>query len=55
MNKKIIVTKFLLYSFIGIFMFFISIKIGDRNTIPIDHLVKFILKIPHLQIYMELL
>ncbi|WP_338941776.1 YjiH family protein [Fusobacterium nucleatum] len=31
-------------------MFFISIKIGDRNTIPIDHLVKFILKIPHLQI-----
>ena len=31
-------------------MFFISIKIGNRNTIPIDHLVKFILKIPHLQI-----
>jgi len=31
-------------------MFFISIKIGDRNTIPIDHLVKFILKIPHFPI-----
>lgn len=47
MKKKGVIIKFLLYSFLGIFMFFISIKIGDRTTIPIDHLVKFILKIPY--------
>lgn len=50
MNKKITVIKFLLYSFIGIFMFFISIEIGGRKTIPIDHLVKFILKISYFPI-----
>lgn len=28
-------------------MFFVSINIGDRRTIPVDHFVKFILQIPY--------
>ncbi|RVU55614.1 YjiH family protein [Anaerosphaera multitolerans] len=39
--------KFILFSLFGIFMFFISIQIGDVKTIPIDHLVKAILRIPY--------
>lgn len=31
--------KFLLFSAIGIFMFFIPISIGSKSTIPLDHLV----------------
>ena len=31
--------KFLVYSAIGIFMFFVSITINGKTTIPIDHLV----------------
>jgi nucleoside recognition membrane protein YjiH len=34
--------KFILLSFIGIFMFFISIEINGKTTIPLDHLVTFI-------------
>lgn len=31
--------KFLIYSFIGIFMFFIQITINGKSTIPLDHIV----------------
>lgn len=31
--------KFIFFSLIGIFMFFIPITIGDKSTIPIDHIV----------------
>ena len=31
--------KFLVYSVIGIFMFFITITLNGKTTIPIDHLV----------------
>lgn len=34
--------KFLVYSAIGIFMFFVSITINGKTTIPIDHLVTFV-------------
>ncbi len=33
--------KFISYSFIGIFFFFIPITIGDKSTIPLDHIVTF--------------
>lgn len=36
------IAKFLLYSMVGIFMFFIPIKINNKSTIPIDHIVTFI-------------
>ncbi|WP_035901314.1 YjiH family protein [Fusobacterium necrophorum] len=48
MNKKKAIILFFIYSLIGIFMFFVPIKIGVRKTIPIDHLVKAILKIKYL-------
>lgn len=47
MQRTKAIWKFLIFSILGIFMFFISIQIGDRNTIPIDHIVKTILKIPN--------
>ncbi|WP_124059062.1 YjiH family protein [Vaginisenegalia massiliensis] len=38
--------RFICYSLIGIFMFFIPIKIGELDSIPLDHLVGWVLKIP---------
>ena len=38
-NSAANIFKFLVYSGIGIFMFFIPITIGKAETIPIDHLV----------------
>lgn len=38
-NNSVNIFKFLVYSAIGIFMFFISITINGKTTIPIDHLV----------------
>ncbi|MBU5485554.1 YjiH family protein [Clostridium sp. MSJ-11] len=44
--------KLLVYSAIGVFMFFIPITIGKNTTIPIDHIVNIIRKIPYYnQIY----
>ncbi len=34
--------KFIVLSLVGIFMFFIPIKIGGTSTIPLDHLVTFV-------------
>lgn len=39
--------KFLLYSFIGVFMFFIPIKLRGSRTIPIDHLVNMLKALPY--------
>lgn len=39
--------KFILYSAIGIFMFFVPITINGTNTIPVDHIVNFIKTIPN--------
>lgn len=37
--------KFICYSLIGIFMFFVPVTIGGKSTIPIDHLVTYITKL----------
>lgn len=34
-------TQFLGFSFVGVFVFFIRVKIGDQVSIPIDHMVAF--------------
>lgn len=39
--------KFVVYSLLGVFMFFVPITVGEKNTIPLDHLVTLLLKIPH--------
>jgi len=31
--------RFFLYSAVGLFMFFVPVTIGEKNTIPLDHLV----------------
>lgn len=41
------VTIFLLYAIFGIFMFFIPITIGEKSTIPIDHITNFVKTIPN--------
>ena len=45
-NSKDIL-MFVLYALFGIFMFFVPIKIGEANTIPIDHLTSFVKKAPN--------
>lgn len=46
--KKRAVFQFVVYSLFGIFMFFVPIQIGETNTIPIDHIVAGIQRIPNL-------
>lgn len=43
--------KFIIFSVVGVFMFFISININGVKSIPIDHLVSFIRKIPFVEPY----
>ncbi len=38
-NKTGVLFKFVVYSLVGIFMFFVPITIGGKSTIPLDHLV----------------
>lgn len=38
--------KFVLYSLLGIFMFFVPITVGGKSSIPIDHIVSYIRTIP---------
>ncbi|MFJ5765952.1 YjiH family protein [Lysinibacillus sp. NPDC093210] len=40
--KKSAIYKFFAFSLLGIFMFFISITLNGKKTIPLDHLVTFI-------------
>ena len=46
-NDSLNVLRFMLYAGIGIFMFFIPITISGKSTIPLDHVVGFIQKIPY--------
>lgn len=41
------IIKFILLNLIGVFMFFITIKIGETKSIPVDHVVSTIRKIPY--------
>ncbi|MDD7352279.1 MAG: YjiH family protein [Peptoniphilaceae bacterium] len=41
------ITLFIIYALFGIFMFFVPVKIGDSNTIPIDHITNLVKKIPN--------
>ena len=43
--------KFIIFSVVGVFMFFISININGVKSIPIDHLVSFIRNIPFVEPY----
>lgn len=36
--------KFVLYSLFGLFMFFYPMKIGAKTTIPVDHIINFIIR-----------
>ena len=38
--------KFIFYALLGIFMFFVPIKVGGKSSIPIDHIVNYIKAIP---------
>ena len=40
------IAKFVLLNLIGIFMFFITITVGGKESIPVDHIVTYIRKIP---------
>lgn len=46
-RKNINTIKLFAYSLFGAFMFFIPITIGERNTIPVDHIVKNLIAIPN--------
>ncbi len=41
------ITKFVLFAAFGIFMFFIPISVGEKSSIPIDHIVTLVKKIPN--------
>ncbi|WP_295238776.1 YjiH family protein [Veillonella sp.] len=43
------VMRFVIFSILGIIIFFIPITIGGKSTIPLDHVVSYILKIPYFQ------
>ena len=40
------IAKFILLNLIGIFMFFITITVGGKESIPVDHIVTYIRSIP---------
>lgn len=41
------ILKFILFALFGVFMFFIPIKVAGNNSIPIDHVVTYVKKIPY--------
>ncbi len=41
------ILKFILLNALGIFMFFITITIGEKTSIPIDHIVSYIRALPN--------
>lgn len=45
MNKYSIESKlqFIIYSILGIIIFFVPVTIGGKSTIPLDHIVTYIL------------
>lgn len=46
-NSSIKVFNFILYSLIGIFMFFVPVTFNGKNTIPIDHITNIIKNLPY--------
>lgn len=44
------IAKFILLNALGIFMFFISVKIGETKSIPVDHIVTRIRSIPYFEL-----
>ncbi|WP_205666378.1 YjiH family protein [Anaerosphaera multitolerans] len=47
MSRSKALTRFVVYSLFGIFMFFVSIDLMGKSTIPLDHVVTLIRKIPY--------
>ncbi len=41
------IAKFIILNLIGIFMFFITVEINEKSSIPVDHIVTFIRSIPN--------
>ncbi|MDO5715536.1 MAG: YjiH family protein [Tissierellia bacterium] len=48
--KKKATARFILFSLIGIFMFFVPVEFMDNKTIPLDHIVTLITSIPYYKI-----
>ena len=46
-RSSVNILKFVILNLIGIFMFFVTIKIGDTSSIPVDFVVTTIRKIPY--------
>lgn len=46
-DKSSALLRFIIYSLFGIFMFFVPISIGGKSSIPLDHIVSWIQKIPY--------
>ena len=49
-NKKYsssVLIKFLVCSLVGIFLFFVPVSFNGKSTIPLDHIVNLVLKIPY--------
>ena len=42
--------RFVFYSFIGIFMFFIPVEMNGTSSIPLDHVVTLIRQIPYFEV-----
>lgn len=49
-KSSINVAKFILLNVIGIFMFFITITVNGKASIPIDHIVTALRSIPHFEV-----
>ena len=49
-NKKYpssVLIKFLVCSLVGIFLFFVPVSFNGKSTIPLDHIVNLVLKVPY--------
>lgn len=44
------IIKFIVLNLIGIFMFFVTVEIGGKSSIPVDHIVTYIRSIPHFEL-----
>lgn len=49
-TKGNVLWKFIIFNLLGIFMFFIPITIGGKSSIPIDHVVSLLRRIPYFEI-----
>ena len=43
-----VLIKFLVCSLVGIFLFFVPVSFNGKSTIPLDHIVNLVLKVPSL-------